>query len=613
MLGIYHKKPKPKERIKVFKAVQKILERHICLGLEGEWDYIVGIPTLADDNIFETLESLIVAREKFYNFFEWEEKGRDDRKNDKKEMELDSEDYREIETSEVERNCGSFHKKSNLESEKERGKRGGRGREKKRKVAIVILLNEPENSYNLKSKNLILFERLKVFSHKKGEGIFVKWVQDVPSDLAGAGFARRILMDEAICVFTKEFLRMENKKSSKNSFVEEDEHENFKFFEFLQSKLIFSLDSDSPVSEDYFLSAFSLFERKEVGCGVYLFKHIFSDDKDERKAGMLWELFLRYWRDSLRTFEYPFAFYPIGSLFVVRAGTYAISGGMNIRKAGEDFYFLQKLFGLTKIKDIPTYVYPKAYAVQRTPFGTGKEISLYVSGQKERLEYVWNFESFRVLKYVIHSSAEIVRKVLSLEIEELPKIDGINLNIQAQSPLNHVKSEDIQEGSSGENFTFPSTSHNFTHIDIFLAFLRENPKFFYQLKNSAQNELGGGKESSESYASDTKCKEIFLKWFLPFKVFKFLRFCERIFPKDKIESEVRKLISEIEKKTSFDFSGDIKAEEEKISWKGETCEKNEISQKSEIESEESRSDIDFMLEYLRKFDHFISLLDYLFP
>ena len=61
----------------------------------------------------------------------------------------------------------------------------------------------------------------------------------------------------------------------------------------------------------------------------------------------------------------------------VRAGTYIELGGMNRRQAGEDFYFLNKAdqrFALTEIG--ATTVYPAARLSARTPFGTGRALSL---------------------------------------------------------------------------------------------------------------------------------------------------------------------------------------------------------------------------------------------
>jgi hypothetical protein len=59
----------------------------------------------------------------------------------------------------------------------------------------------------------------------------------------------------------------------------------------------------------------------------------------------------------------------------VRGGIYTLVGGMNKRKAGEDFYFLHKFttaFDFGEIRN--TTVYPSSRISDRVPFGTGRAI-----------------------------------------------------------------------------------------------------------------------------------------------------------------------------------------------------------------------------------------------
>jgi hypothetical protein len=55
-----------------------------------------------------------------------------------------------------------------------------------------------------------------------------------------------------------------------------------------------------------------------------------------------------------------------------RGSSYAKQGGMNRRKGGEDFYFIQKLVALGGYRALNyTTVYPAARLSDRVPFGTG--------------------------------------------------------------------------------------------------------------------------------------------------------------------------------------------------------------------------------------------------
>ena len=494
------RKAKPKGRVKICKVVEHILSRHICLNVEGRWDAVVSIPVLADEDVIDTVRSVLKARENM-------EKSRINRK----------------------------------------------------RVAVVVLLNDSEiTPTHLKKKNKMLFENLRK-NFSESDGVFVRWLKDIPEKISGVGFARRVAMDESICVFSREFL--EGRTQEKEGLWEE-ESMNERFFDFLRQKFIFSLDSDVEVSEDYFSCAFSSLDMRNAGFGVYLFEHRLSDNPEEKEAGILWELFLRYWRDSLRVVSYPFAFYPIGSLFVMRASTYALTGGMNIRKAGEDFYFMQKVFGVEKVVDIPAYVFPKAVAVERTPFGTGKEISLYISGKKDRLRKVWRFETFKLIGELI-SSGDLI---LDIRPDDLGG-DGEEFNTSSGN-------------LSGENLS--ESAH------FFFLFLRENPKFLAQFEN-IRHMVRQMKEDNPR-----RRKELFLSWFLPFKVFKFLRFCERFFKKGDIEVEVGKLVSEI--KSRF-------PETEKLL---KQCGVRSTAQNTWLEDERYSEK---HLEFLKRFDLFLCLLD----
>jgi hypothetical protein len=423
------------------KNISEILRRHLCLNIKKTADIVVAIPTLADEEIFTTLESL---------------------------------------------------SKCKLPNSK--------------RVLAIVLINESEKAdEKVRTKNKEIFDKIK--SANFGIETEVRYIKGIPEKLAGVGFARRVLMDEVICLFKKEY---DEKFKGRENIVE-----------FMSEKFIFSLDSDCTVSENYF-SAVEILEIKNADFGVLSFAHRFSEEKEIKKAGILWEIFLRYWRDSLRIFSYKNAFYPIGSLFLFRATPYIVSMGMNIRQAGEDFYFLQKIIPLAKIVDIPVYVFPKAEPSQRTPFGTGREIQLYISGEKERLEKVWNFKSFEQI-------GEIMRSI-----------------------------DDVFSGEM--------------KVETFKFFLDENQKY---------------KEQLEKIKIRSRTKEDFRKkfeeWFNPFKVFKFLRFTEKIFPKSPIYQEVQKLIDKIKRDFKFEF---------------------EKSGLTKISADEL-SLFESQLEFLRSFDEFL--------
>jgi len=143
--------------------------------------------------------------------------------------------------------------------------------------------------------------------------------------------------------------------------------------------IIACLDADCAIDADYLHALESHFETHPGAraCTVY-FEHDLEGplEPDLYRAMTHYELFLRYYRHGLRFAGFPHAFYTLGSCMAVRAEAYARHGGMNRRRAGEDFYFLNKLMavgGLTE--NCATRVRPGTRASTRTPFGTGQALA----------------------------------------------------------------------------------------------------------------------------------------------------------------------------------------------------------------------------------------------
>ncbi|MCA1746194.1 MAG: hypothetical protein LC655_00745, partial [Bacteroidales bacterium] len=94
-----------------------------------------------------------------------------------------------------------------------------------------------------------------------------------------------------------------------------------------------------------------------------------------------YELHQRYYLQAVRHTGYPNAYHTVGSCFAVRAETYCRMGGMSRRKAGEDFYFIQKIAMHGRYGECrTTLVYPSPRPSDRVPFGTGPDISRQIDG-----------------------------------------------------------------------------------------------------------------------------------------------------------------------------------------------------------------------------------------
>ncbi len=238
-----------------------------------------------------------------------------------------------------------------------------------------------------------IFNSFKLYSHN---------IENVPKKIAGVGNARKLGMDEAI----RRFASIE-----------------------AGNGIILSLDADTLVSQDYFVSIERSmnFNPRAVGA-TFQFKHDFNPElysENEIHACRLYEIYLRYFRLALKSIGFPNSLHTIGSCFGVRAEAYIKVGGMSRRQGGEDFYFLQKLAQVGKIvEQNEVLVYPSPRMSDRVPFGTGPTVSnIILDGEYK----VYNPELFKLLKdfyasfnqlYISDSHQFIPSEILSFIDEE---------------------------------------------------------------------------------------------------------------------------------------------------------------------------------------------------
>ncbi|MBN2538749.1 MAG: glycosyltransferase family 2 protein [Deltaproteobacteria bacterium] len=194
---------------------------------------------------------------------------------------------------------------------------------------------------------------------------------EMPGKSAGVGFARKIGMDLALKVFNYD-----------NDYP----------------KLLLCLDADTLVEPNYLSAVRDFFEKERATTSVIAFAHQDADSADEQAAICCYEIFLRYYVLSLRWAGSPYAFHSIGSTMVCTAGGYATVRGMNKRRAGEDFYFLDKLAKIGRVGRITaTTVHPSSRQSRRVPFGTGKRVIRFTEGNESEYS-LYNPRSFAVLK-----------------------------------------------------------------------------------------------------------------------------------------------------------------------------------------------------------------------
>ena len=165
-----------------------------------------------------------------------------------------------------------------------------------------------------------------------------------------------------------------------------------------KKKLIICLDADCTVQRNYLIKIVEHFSDHNTSVGLIKYEHHIDGTSDYDNAITCYEIFLRYYIAGLTYAKSCYAYQFIGSTIVCDHNAYTKIGGMNKNKAGEDFYFLEKLsknFSISKIDT--TTVYPSKRSSWRVPFGTGKSISKFLSNPENEY-FLYDPETFEILK-----------------------------------------------------------------------------------------------------------------------------------------------------------------------------------------------------------------------
>lgn len=249
-----------------------------------------------------------------------------------------------------------------------------------KKVLILALINHSEAELpEIKTQSLIQYEYFaQKYNTYKSAWCEIKIMLEpnMPQKHAGVGLARKILMDYATSIF--------NQLQKPNG-------------------IIVNLDADCTVSANYLIEIENYFTQNPQtnGASIYYEHPTQGTEFSETIYTQIteYELHLRYYVEALRSIRYPYAYHTIGSAFAVRAKTYIQQNGMNRKKAGEDFYFLQKIIPLGHFGEINTCtVNPSPRISDRVPFGTGAAIRKQIEDAKPRY-YTYNHLSFTDLEY----------------------------------------------------------------------------------------------------------------------------------------------------------------------------------------------------------------------
>lgn len=323
---------------------------------------------------------------------------------------------------------------------------------------VIVCVNDSESSseqvkaFNRETYNQLL--QWKVNDRPSLE-LHPIYVPSVKAKFAGAGMARKIVMDEAV-----RRLAAINKPEG----------------------VIVGLDSDCLVSRNYLREIERVFSSQPSCFAATLnFRHRVEEMDDPRQqAGIrLYEDYLHYYKQALEYTGFPHSIYTIGSAFAVRAGAYIKQGGMNRRQAGEDFYFLNKLTHLGKLTEITgAWVYPSARVSDRVPFGTGAAMTKWMN-QTDDLALTYRFQAFRDLK-AFFDKVDLFYKNHSTSSDEVFSFLPLTVKDYFRSTAFEAKIEEINSNSSS------LTSFRKRFYQVFDAF--QVLKFLNRLHESTYSE-----------------------------------------------------------------------------------------------------------------------------
>ncbi len=269
----------------------------------------------------------------------------------------------------------------------------------KSSIEVIIVINSSEDSdKKILDQNKKTYNEVKdwIKSHEDSSlRFFILNEQNLPNKFAGAGLARKVGMDQAI----------------------------FRFNSLDQDKgVIISIDADAKLSSNYFVELEKQFNQfPKTNVVTTYFEHPIEGREFKNEvydAIIIYELYLRYYKQALNYIGFPYSYYTVGSCFAVNAKAYVKQGGMNRKQAGEDFYFLHKVFPLGNAYELNTIcVYPSSRLSDRVPFGTGPMVKSIIESRKEDF-LTYNLDSFIELK----SFFEGVHDLYKISSEELKKL-----------------------------------------------------------------------------------------------------------------------------------------------------------------------------------------------
>lgn len=325
-------------------------------------------------------------------------------------------------------------------------------------IEVLIVINSPENADLQKLENNLNSKTEAehwIKNHSEESFNFhIIFKPNLSEKFAGVGLARKIGMDEAAIRFNQ----INNEKG-----------------------IILNFDADSVCDKNYLIEIEKHFKKYPGTKGISIyFEHPLSGDFPENiyKAIWLYELHLRYYKLALQYTGFPYYFHTVGSAFAVNVNEYCKQGGMNRQKAGEDFYFLQKIIPLGNFFELnSTRVIPSPRTSDRVPFGTGAAMTK-MSAMEDPEFLTYCFKAFQDLKAFI----ELVDKFYQASADEVRELTNVLPKILIKYLADNNFKEELKraQDNSAELKSFRKQFFQWFNAFRIIRFLNISHESYYQ-------------------------------------------------------------------------------------------------------------------------------------
>ncbi len=195
----------------------------------------------------------------------------------------------------------------------------------------------------------------------------------------------------------------------------------------IHSPFIGSTDADATLPDNYFSARP---QHPSISIMHYNFKHVSNfghsiQNDATGKATQLYEKALHYYVAGLSYAGSSYNFYTIGSILAFNAHHYSQARGFPKRSAGEDFYLINKLAKLGKVKNIKnSQILIQSRVSDRVPFGTGPAVEKILELESHQDYLYYHPQLFVELKQTLEAFLVLFFDTINAKSADLNFLDN---------------------------------------------------------------------------------------------------------------------------------------------------------------------------------------------